>query len=126
MVLPLLSEVTKVSFPGLWIKYIPVDRVAFSIGSFSVYWYSICIILAFIACVGMAIMQAKKHSMTSEDVMDYALVCIPSAMIGARLYYVASAWNEFSSDLKSVFDVRSGGLAVLGGVLFAVAAGVIL
>ena len=126
MVLPLLLAATKVSFPGLGIKDLPIDRVAFTIGSFPIYWYSICIITAFIACVGMAMLQAKKHSMTSEDVIDYAIVCIPSAMIGARLYYVAFKWSDFSSDWKSIFDVRNGGLAVLGGVLFALIAGVIM
>lgn len=126
MVFPILLDVTKVSFPGLGIHDLPIDRVAFSIGSFSVYWYSIFIILAFVACVSMAMMQAKKHGMTSEDVMDYALVCIPSAMLGARVYYVASSWKDYASDPMSVFDIRNGGLAVLGGVLFALIAGVIL
>jgi phosphatidylglycerol:prolipoprotein diacylglycerol transferase len=126
MVYPMLLEVTKVSFPGLGIHDLPIDRVAFSIGSFSIYWYSICIILAFIACVSLAMFQAKKYGMTSEDVMDYALVCIPSAMVGARVYYVASSWKNYASDPMSVFDIRNGGLAVLGGVLFALIAGVIV
>ena len=122
----LLSAVTKVSFPGLGIHNLPIDRVAFSIGSFEIYWYSICLILAFFSCVGLAMLQAKKHDLTPDHVIDYALVCIPSALVGARLYYVAFDWDSYKSDLKSILDIRSGGLAVLGGVLGALIAAYIL
>lgn len=122
----LLSAVTKVSFPGLGIHNLPIDRVAFSIGSFDIYWYSICLIIAFFSCVGLAMLQAKKYDLTPDHVIDYALVCIPSALVGARLYYVAFEWSSYKSDLKSILDIRSGGLAVLGGVLGALIAAFIL
>ena len=117
MVFPLLLADTNVSFPGLGIKDLPISRVAFQIGGFPIYWYGICIVLAFAACVGLAMKQAKKFGMTSDDVIDFSLVVIPAAIIGARLYYVAFSWKSFSSDFKKILDIRDGGLAVLGGVL---------
>ena len=38
-------------------------------------------------------------------------------MIGARIYYVAFAWDYYKDNLLSVFNIRQGGLAIYGGVL---------
>lgn len=126
MNLPLLLTATGVSFPGIGLNNIPLNRVAFSIGSFSVYWYGICIILAFGLCIGLAMWQAPKFGLKADDVIDVSIVVIPAAVVGARLYYVASAWSEFASDPISVFNIRNGGLAVLGGVLLSILAVFIL
>ena len=122
MNLPLLLTTTDVSFPGIGLNNIPLNRVAFTIGSFPVYWYGICIILAFGLCIGLAMWQASKFGLKADDVIDVSIVVIPSAIVGARLYYVASAWDEFAADPISVFNIRNGGLAVLGGVLFSILA----
>ena len=126
MNLPLLLTTTDVSFPGIGLNNIPLNRVAFTIGSFPVYWYGICIILAFGLCIGLAMWQASKFGLKADDVIDVSIVVIPSAIVGARLYYVASAWDEFAADPISVFNIRNGGLAVLGGVLFSILAVYIL
>ena len=42
---------------------------------------------------------------------------IPSAIIGARAYYVIFSWDEFSGNLAKIFDIRGGGLAVHGGLI---------
>jgi len=117
----LLSSVP-VSFPGLGITDISVSREAFRIGSFAIYWYGIFIVVAFAACVILALRQSKKFRFTGDEIIDYALFAIPASLIGARIYYVLSSLNEFSSDWKSIFDTRNGGLAVYGGILFAVLA----
>lgn len=117
MMFPMSFADTNVSFPGLGINDLPISRIAFQIGSFPIYWYGICIILAFGICVGLAMKQAKKFSLNSDHVIDFCLVIIPAAIIGARLYYVAFSWKSFAADPIKIFDVRSGGLAVLGGVL---------
>lgn len=117
MMLPMFLADTFVSFPGMGIKDIPISRIAFQVGGFPVYWYGICIILAFGICVGLAMKQAKKFSLTSDDVIDFCLAIIPTAIIGARLYYIAFSWDTFAADPKLIFDIRSGGLAVFGGVI---------
>lgn len=126
MALPVYLTATDVSFPGLGLNNLHIDRVAFMLGSFSVYWYGICIIAAFALCIGLAMYHSKKYGFTPDDVIDVSLVIIPAAIIGARLYYVASAWDEFSSNPLSVFDIRSGGLAVYGGVLLSIIAVIVL
>jgi len=42
------------------------------------------------------------------------------AVIGARLYYVVFNWHEFNGDLKKIINIRTGGLAIYGGLIAAV------
>ena len=107
---------TQVSFPGLGIEF-NISPVAFKIGSFEVYWYGILIAVGMIFCVALAIKQARKNNFSPDLVYDIAIVSLPSAIVGARLYYVLNQWQYYSSDLSRIFDTRSGGLAVYGGII---------
>ncbi len=122
MGMPLLTESVGVSFPGLGIHDLPVDRIAFYIGSLPVYWYGICIIVGFALCILLAMRHSRSYGLTPDDIIDYTLVVIPAAIIGARLYYVAFSWEQYKDNLLAIFDIRNGGLAVLGGVLLSILA----
>ncbi len=106
----------KVSFPEVGVD-VNVNDVAFKIGSFSVYWYGLIIALGMVLCAVLAIRHAKKNDFPSELVYDILLVALPSAIVGARLYYVLCEWDYYSKDLSRIFDTRSGGLAVYGGII---------
>ena len=113
-----------VSFPGLAINNLGINRVVFQFSLFghdiAIYWYGLLIALAFLLALLLAIRQAEKHSLKSNDILDFFLILIPTAIIGARLYYVAFEWSQFSSDWLKIFDLRSGGLAFYGGVIGAI------
>jgi len=61
--------------------------------------------------------DSKKNNFPEPLVYDTMLVSIPCAIIGARLYYVFCNWEYYSADLSRIFDTRSGGLAVYGGII---------
>ena len=107
---------TEVSFPGLGIT-VNIDQVAFSIFGIEVYWYGILISLGMVLCVVLGMLHSKKNKFSSDLVFDVILVSLPCAIVGARLYYVLSEWEMYSGDLIKIFDTRSGGLAVYGGIL---------
>ncbi len=109
----------EVRFPFIGIT-IQVDPVAFRIGTFEVYWYGILIAAAMILCGLLAVRQAKSNKFSEDLVYDVLLVSLPSAIIGARLYYVFCEWSYYSQDIRRIFDTRSGGLAVYGGIIGAV------
>ena len=108
------NDVIRFPFLGITIE---VDPVAFSIGSFEVYWYGLLIGLGMLLCGVLAVKQAKANKFSEDLVYDVLLVSLPSAIIGARLYYVFCEWNYYSQNLSRIFDTRSGGLAVYGGVI---------
>ncbi|SCW60818.1 phosphatidylglycerol:prolipoprotein diacylglycerol transferase [Ruminococcaceae bacterium YRB3002] len=106
----------KISFPGLGIE-LDINPVAFSIGSLNVYWYGIIIAAGMLLCFFLAVKQARKNNFSPDLVYDLMFVTIPCAIVGARIYYVAFKWDYYSKDLTKIFDTRSGGLAVYGGVI---------
>ena len=118
-------EKTAVSFPGLGLD-MNIDRVAFSIFGIDVYWYGLCIAFGILMCVLLASHQSRKLKFSSEIVADIILVALPAAVVGARLYYVACEWDSYKGDIKAILDIRSGGLAVYGGILGAVIAVLIM
>ena len=107
---------TEVSFPGLGIT-VNIDQVAFSIFGIEVYWYGLLISLGMVLCVVLGVLHSKKNKFSSDLVFDVILVSLPCAIVGARLYYVLCEWEMYSGDLIKIFDTRSGGLAVYGGIL---------
>src|SRR5690606_1061819 len=106
-----------VDFPGLGIEGIEIDRTAFRIGSLEIYWYGLLIAAAVLLTMFLALRNSEKFGIKQDDILDIFLVTIPLAIIGARLYYVAFAWDEFADNLLTIFDTRQGGLAFYGGVI---------
>ncbi|MCL2740902.1 MAG: prolipoprotein diacylglyceryl transferase [Oscillospiraceae bacterium] len=104
---------------------LPEDGVAFSVGGFRIYWYALIISAGMLLCVFLALRSCERHGITKETVMDLAMYCFPSAIIGARAYFVIFNLDDFRSDWLSVFNVRLGGLAIYGGIIGAALAAVI-
>ena len=108
--------VTTVSFPGLGLEF-ELNRVAFSIGGFNVYWYGLLIGIGFMLAGTYALLNARKVGVDSDRLIDVVMVGLVCGVIGARLYYVIFDWETFQGDLSKIFDIRQGGLAIYGGVL---------
>lgn len=104
-----------VSFPGLGWTF-KVSSVAFKIGSMEIYWYGLIIALGMVLCAAIALRHCKENKFSQDLIYDILLVSLPSAFIGARLYYVFCEWDYYSKDLSRILDTRSGGLAVYGGI----------
>lgn len=100
------------SFPGLGIDEFILNPVAF----LSVHWYGIIITLGMVVAFFYAVYRAKQLQIKTDDMLDLALFLIPSAIIGARLYYVLTTLGEYDSFLE-VIAIWNGGIAIYGGVI---------
>lgn len=98
--------------------------IAFTIFGIDIRWYGILIATGIVAAILVSSYRFKKHNLNSEDVMDLAIICIPAGIIGARLYYVAFEWENYSGNLLNIFNTRLGGLAVHGGLILGIASAV--
>ena len=65
-----------VTFPGLGLT-LHLNRVAFSIGDFHVYWYGIIIAFGFFLGVSFCCANAKKFGMKPDDILDLILFVAP-------------------------------------------------
>ena len=111
-----MLKISKISFPGLGIGEFEVNSVAFEIFGISIAWYALIITCGMVLAVAYTIYRAKKIGVTFDDVIDMVIFAIPLGIVGARLYYVLTSLDSFDS-FSEVIDIRSGGLAIYGGIL---------
>ena len=113
-----------VSFPGLGLEF-QLNRVAFHVGSWPVYWYGIIIAAGFLLAVMYCSRQASKFGIRQDDIIDMLFFAVPLSIIGARVYYIIF-YPEFyrqadgSWDFGAMVRIWDGGLAIYGGVIMAV------
>jgi phosphatidylglycerol---prolipoprotein diacylglyceryl transferase len=112
---------TDIRFPNLGIDLENVG-ITFEIFGISIAYYGVIIALAMVVGYLVADWQAKRTGQDKELYLDFALYAIISAIIGARIYYVIFAWDEFSDNLLQIFNLRGGGLGFYGGASAAVIA----
>ena len=100
-----------------------MDRsIAFIIGPLTVRWYGILIALAFALGSYLAYREVKRQKLNVDELLNMLLIIIPSAIIGARLYYVAMRWDYYGSYPQYILQTWQGGLAVHGGIIAALLA----
>lgn len=102
-----------------------MNPVAFNIFGIGIRWYGVLIASAMLIGTILAIKESRRVSFDENYILDIVLVCVPSAIIGARLYYVIFEWNYYKDNILSVLDIREGGLAIHGGIIGAVIAALI-
>lgn len=94
-----------------------IDRVAFEFFGIAIYWYAIIIVSGVIIAMWLSSREAVRVGLKADDVTDFMLVGLPLALIGARLYYVLFDLPMYLNDPIQIFNVRSGGLAIYGGLI---------
>lgn len=102
------------------------DRVAFTVFGIDIMWYGLLIGLGMILAVTLSYRRAPRHGLNPERVLDVVIWSIPCGVIGARLYYVLFRWDYYKDNIRSILNIREGGLAIHGGILFGVGLGIIL
>ncbi len=107
-----------IAFPhlGIYLKNVPKN---FTVFGFPIAFYGVIIAIAFIAGVLIASHDAKKTNQDPDTYWDFAIYVIVFSLIGARLFYVIFEWDSYKDNLWSVFNIRNGGLAIYGGIIFA-------
>lgn len=92
----------------------------------SIPWYSLLIMTAIAIGIVLATREEKRLEMPGETILNFALLAIPLALIGARIYYVIFTWNRFANDPLEILRIWNGGLAIYGGILGALLAAFLL
>lgn len=95
-----------------------IDRVAFSIFGLDVYWYGIIIVAGIFISALFAKAEFKRRGFSPDIVDDILFAILPIGVVGARLWYVIFEWEYYGAHPKEIIDIRGGGLAIQGGILF--------
>ncbi|MEK4292269.1 prolipoprotein diacylglyceryl transferase [Paenibacillus sp. FSL H8-0261] len=102
-----------------------LNPIFFSIGSLQVHWYGLILGFGALAGLFLAIREGKRFGIPQEFFMDMLLLGVPSAIIGARIYFVAFKWEDYKDNLIDVFKIWNGGIAIYGALIGAIICGII-
>lgn len=99
-----------------------MNPVAFNLFGIDIRWYGILISTGMIIGIFLVANSCKIKGISYDNMMDIVLIALPSAIIGARLYYVVFNLGYYSSHPSEIINIRQGGLAIHGGIIFALIA----
>lgn len=105
-----------ITFPGLNLQF-NINRIALSIGDISIYWYAILMTSAFVISLLIYKLKDGKFEIKFSDILDLALLVIPISIVSARLYYILFNLEYYVANPTQIFNLRSGGLAIYGGII---------
>ena len=119
----MLLEVS-IRFPHLGIELDNVGK-SISVFGFEIAFYGIIIALGMVFGYLIAQWQAIRTKQDADMYLDFAIVAIITAIIGARLYYVIFSWDEYKNNPVEILNIRGGGLAIYGGVIGGILAAIV-
>ena len=113
-----MLEKTIVSFPGLGIGEMELNKIAFTLlGKLEVRWYGLIITLGIIFAVAYVIFRGKKNEhVVMDDIIDIALLTVILGIIGARAYYVLTTLDQYETFGEAI-AIWNGGLGIYGGII---------
>lgn len=103
-----------------------MHQYLFFIGDFPIRAYGLVLSLSIILATGVAYFLAKQDGRWHNHIVDMGIYCGISGIVGARLWDVFFFdWAYYSHHLNQIFYVWQGGMAIQGGIVFGVLAGII-
>ena len=105
-----------IKFPGLNLEF-TISKIAIQIGNISIYWYAIFIVSAIILALCLCKKKEGLYNIKFENILECFIFAIPIAFIFARLYYCLFKLDTYIKEPLKIFDIKSGGLAIYGGII---------
>ena len=94
-----------------------MNRIAFNIFGFNVYYYSLCILLGVIVAYILITREGKKQGLTKEFTSDLIFYTLIIGILGARVYYCVFNLDYYLANPSEILKIYNGGLAIHGGVI---------
>ena len=96
----------------------------FYLGPLFVHAYGLAYVVAVLAAVTITARRWQALGGDRALVYDVALWGFPAGVIGGRLYFLATSWNEVPPHWWGAFAVWKGGLGIWGGIALGTLAGI--
>lgn len=103
-----------------------MHQYLFFVGDFPIRAYGLILSLSIILATGVAYFLAKQDGRWHNYIVDIGIYSGIAGIVGARLWDVFFFdWAYYSHHLSEIFYVWQGGMAIQGGIVFGVGAGII-
>jgi prolipoprotein diacylglyceryl transferase len=86
------------------------------LGPFQLHVYGLMYVVALLLAVVITVRRWEAIGGSREVVYEVALWGFPAGLIGGRLYFLATSWNEVPDHWWGPFAVWEGGLGIWGGI----------
>ncbi len=96
----------------------------FYLGPLFVHYYGLAYVFAVLGAVTVTARRWQAVGGNRQLVYDVALWAFPAGVIGGRLYFIATSWNEVPRHWWGPFAVWDGGLGIWGGVALGTLVGI--
>lgn len=107
------------------LDFLQVDRVAFTIFGFDIFWYGILVTLGIAIGAIWAAREISRRNQNVDELYNGLIVVVFAGYLFARLTYVVLdiiGGAQYGS-IVDVFNIRAGGVNILGGFIGAALAG---
>ncbi|MBR3767364.1 MAG: prolipoprotein diacylglyceryl transferase [Clostridia bacterium] len=101
-------------------------NLPFMEGPLTIRWYGVIIAFGLTLAVLFGGRKAYVWKMDINKMLDVLIYGALGGIIGARLYYVFSKWDYYSVNPEEIFQIWNGGLAIYGGLIGGIIAGIIV
>ena len=105
-----------IGFPNLGLEF-TLNRVACTVLGKDIYWYGIIICAGFILAALYVNSRTKDFGITSDNLTDCLIICVPLGIICARIYYVVFEWGYYAQHPGEIIAIWKGGIAIYGGII---------
>lgn len=89
-------------------------------GQFSIKTYGFFIAVGFMAGIGLALREARRLEYNPQFILDLAFYMIVGAIVGSRVFYVATHLSSYRAHPLDALKLWQGGLTFFGGFILAV------
>jgi prolipoprotein diacylglyceryl transferase len=96
------------------------DVSSVQLGPITIHFYALCIIAGIIAAVLLTNHRLTKRGAEPWVVIDIALLAVPLAIVGARIYHVVTHWGFYfgeGADPLTALYIWEGGIAIYGALI---------
>ena len=109
------------SVPAAFIPSPPTN--GFNLGPLFVHAYGLAYLVGVVAAVAITVRRWEAKGGQRDLVYEVALWGFPAGLVGGRLYFLATSWNEVPAHWWGPFAVWKGGLGIWGGIAAGTLAG---
>ena len=106
----------QIYFPhlGIYLEHVIKN---FNIGSLTIAIYGLTMTAGLLVGLFLTRKRAKETGQDAEAYLDLFLLLVIAGFAGARLYYVAFAWDYYKANPLQILNFRGGGIAIYGGLI---------
>lgn len=88
----------------------------FAIGPLEIRWYAITMLLGISVAAWISWRRWRAQGGEADDILELTLWAVGGGLVGARLWHVITSYDQLGDEWYAVFNIRSGGLGIWGGV----------